>query len=494
MFPDSPRSLGPYLKSVPVPTRIYPPGTVQAYSNYGAMLAGYIVERVSGESYPEYIDRHILSPLGMQHSTMLQPVPERFRDDLAKSYQLASDGHPITPDPIEATADPAGSLACTANDLSRFMLAHLQHGRFGDVQLLKSETADLMHTPAFTPMPGARGTALGFFRMDYNGHRIIVHDGDATASHTDMELLLDDGVGFFSSVNSNGPGGFLNAAYAVRASLFHQFMDRYFPPPPEPDQPTAATANADAQQASGEYKMSRRPYGSFMVAMFLVARISIKANSDGTIETPAFINFEHGRPQEWREIGPFEWREVGGRERLDMKVVDGKVKGWLPRDLATFLLEPVPFVLSGALNLLLLVAAAIVLLLTTLMWPVTAIVRRAYGRPLVLDGRQAQVYRLTHFAAIIGTVFLLSWGVLLLAAGASPAGLSTALDPWIRLIQLIGLVCVAGAAAAVWNAWITFRGRRDWWAKVSSVIVALALLDLVWFSFAFSLISVHLNY
>jgi hypothetical protein len=458
------------------------------------MLAGYIVERVSGEPYTGYIDRYIFAPLGMRHSTMLRPVPARFRDDLAKSYQLASDGEPVPPDPIEATVDPAGSLACTANDLSHFMLAHLQHGRFGDVQLLKTETADLMHTPAFTPMPGAHGTALGFFRMDYNGHRIIDHGGDATASHSDMELLLDDGVGFFSSVNSNGPGGFLNAAYAVRASLFHQFMDRYFPPPPEPDEPTASTANADAQKASGEYEMSRRPYRSFMAAMFLAARVWIRANSDGTIETSAFINFEHGRPQEWREIGPFEWREVGGRERLDMKVVDGRVKGWLPRDLASFLLEPVPYILSAALNLPLLAAAAVILLLATLMWPIAAIVRRKYRRPLQLEPRQARARRLTHYAALIGIVFLLSWVVLLMAAGANPAALSTALDPWIRLIQLIGLACVAGAAVTVWNAWITFRGQRDWWAKVSSVILALALLDLVWFSFAFSLISVHLNY
>ena len=69
--------LGAYLKTH-IPGRIFPPGTVPAYSNYGAALAGYIVERVSGEPFDQYVQDHIFKPLGMTHSTFDQPLPSEL--------------------------------------------------------------------------------------------------------------------------------------------------------------------------------------------------------------------------------------------------------------------------------------------------------------------------------------------------------------------------------------------------------------------------------
>ncbi|MFO7684066.1 MAG: serine hydrolase [Chloroflexota bacterium] len=57
------------------PARVFPPGQAQAYSNYGTALAGYIVERASGESFADYVETHIFAPLEMRHSTLRQPVP-----------------------------------------------------------------------------------------------------------------------------------------------------------------------------------------------------------------------------------------------------------------------------------------------------------------------------------------------------------------------------------------------------------------------------------
>ena len=70
--------------------RLFPNGDIEAYSNYGFALAGYIVERVSGEPYASYIQGHILDPLGMSHSTFRQPLP----DDLAPL--MARTPEPIT--------------------------------------------------------------------------------------------------------------------------------------------------------------------------------------------------------------------------------------------------------------------------------------------------------------------------------------------------------------------------------------------------------------
>lgn len=87
------KPLGEALKHS-IPARIYPPGTVPAYSNYGAALAGYIVSRVSGVPYEQYIEDHIFEPLHMEHSTFRQTLPEGLREHLSNSYHAAS-GEPV---------------------------------------------------------------------------------------------------------------------------------------------------------------------------------------------------------------------------------------------------------------------------------------------------------------------------------------------------------------------------------------------------------------
>src|SRR6185312_550842 len=82
-------SIGVFLKRN-IPHRIYAPGTVVAYSNYGATLAAYIVQRVSGEPFNAYIKHHIFDPLGMAHSTFDQPLPANLAPDMAKGYIDAS--------------------------------------------------------------------------------------------------------------------------------------------------------------------------------------------------------------------------------------------------------------------------------------------------------------------------------------------------------------------------------------------------------------------
>src|SRR5260370_30520438 len=71
------------------PHQIYAPGTIPAYSNYGADLAGYIVQRVSGMPFEEYIQRNIFGPLGMTHATFVQPFPDSLKSMLSRRYAVA---------------------------------------------------------------------------------------------------------------------------------------------------------------------------------------------------------------------------------------------------------------------------------------------------------------------------------------------------------------------------------------------------------------------
>jgi CubicO group peptidase (beta-lactamase class C family) len=85
LWKREPEPLGRWLARN-LPQRLFPKGDVEAYSNYGLALAGYIVERVSGEPFVSYVQRHILDPLGMSHSTFWQPLPDNLAPLMAKSY------------------------------------------------------------------------------------------------------------------------------------------------------------------------------------------------------------------------------------------------------------------------------------------------------------------------------------------------------------------------------------------------------------------------
>src|SRR5215203_1388473 len=124
-----------------MPARVRPPGDIAGYSNYNAMLAGYIVARVSGEPYHQYIQEHILNPLGMVHSTAQSPIPPDLRAHASVGYTYEDGAFQEFPDTSEMGpteleyADigqpalvPAGDMQSSATDMARFMIAHLQDG------------------------------------------------------------------------------------------------------------------------------------------------------------------------------------------------------------------------------------------------------------------------------------------------------------------------------------------------------------------------------
>jgi len=105
-----------------IPERIYQAGSTPAYSNYGFALAGYIVQRVSGQSFDDYIEHHVLKPLKMTSSSFRQPLPPELSPFVANAY---IEGKPTGYYHYLCDA-PAGSLSATAGDLSHFMIAFLQ--------------------------------------------------------------------------------------------------------------------------------------------------------------------------------------------------------------------------------------------------------------------------------------------------------------------------------------------------------------------------------
>jgi CubicO group peptidase (beta-lactamase class C family) len=474
-----------YLKLHPRPL-LFPPGKVPAYSNYGAALAGYIVERVSGEPFARYVERHILAPLGMLHSTFDQPLPARFKDAVSQGYKTAS----MPPQPFELVVTaPAGSLSSTAADMARFMIAHLNQGRMGDVEILKGETARLMQSPSETALPGFGTMAHGFFHENRNGRTLIGHGGDTVVFHTEFDLLPEQHVGIFYNFNSRGRD---SAVYGLRKALLDRFMDRYFPEAaPTPSAPTLATASQDAQQIAGRYQSSRRVEDGFLSLFYILQQEAITPNPDGTISAPQFL----GAGEDiFHEVGPDLWRQVGGTRQLALQRIDN-VKTVVDSEDPTSVLQAVPFYRSSALNLPILLIAFVTLVLTVLFWPISWLTRRGYGvqSRQSVPLRRVQLY--IRLAAAFDVLYLLGWMLLLKPVLSLDLQVySAALDPVVGTLEFAGLLAIIAAAVGLWSNWRLFRLEVSIRYRLWNVALTAAMLGIVWIGFVGKLISFNLNY
>lgn len=471
--PKAVAPLGDALKHW-VPERIFAPGSTPAYSNYATAVAGYIVQRVSGEAFDAYIKRHIFDPLGMRHSSFSQPLQPALLAKMSKGYTTASDGKPQDYELINMA--PAGSLAATASDMGRFMLAHLQGGEYGGARILRAETANQMHTTGQDSIKPLNRMMLGFYETSINGHRAIAHGGDTMWFHSDLQLFPDDGIGIYVSTNSAGKDG---AARNVRNALVAGFANRYLPDQRGPAKSTvdAATAKQHAQLVAGYYVSSRRPDSNFMSLLNMAGQIHVVANEDGTISVPMLAKFS-GAPRKWREIAPFVWQDVDGGERLAAEVVDGKVVRFSAEPLAAIMVfERLPGWASTPALPTLFAASLLALLLTVLAWPVSALVRRRYGVRYGLAGADARMHRWVRIAALAVLAAVLGIAGLVVAMMSDLNMMTPSMDGTIRALRMFALVALPlGALVGAWNAWGVLRSGRSKWAKAWAIVLAAAFL------------------
>lgn len=469
------------------PTRIFPPGEVPSYCNYCLALAGYIVQRVSGESFDDYLDRHIFEPLGMQRSSFRQPLPEKFVADMSKGYQRASG--PALYFELVGPA-PAGSISATGADMARFMIAHLSAEQGGTPNLLQPKTARLMYNSLFQATPPVNGMALGFFEGNRNGQRVLEHGGDTQVFHSQMSLFMDQGVGVFASFNSTGKEG---AVAGVRSALLEQFIDRYFPAP-APDEPTAPTAVEHGKLVAGLYQSSRRAEKTFFASVGMLGQFTVSANADGTLVIPPLTGL-NGQPKVWREVAPFVWREVGGKERLAAKIEDGRVR-FLGHDSSSGIqvFMPVSAGTSSGWIIPVVLISAVSLLLTVIAWPVAALIRRRHGVAFELTKQQSLARRLVGATAIVNLVFLIGWAVLVQSGLSNLALFDGRADIWFFVLHLLGWIGLIGAAVAIWNAWLSLQGGRRWWSKTWSVVLAASCVAITVVAFTLNLVKLGLYY
>jgi CubicO group peptidase (beta-lactamase class C family) len=295
------------------PGRVRPPGEAAGYSNYNAMLGGYIVAQVSGEPYEQYIQKHIFDPLGMTHSTVNPQIPENLIPFASKSYTYVDGAFQPFPEYFPQPAGLAsGFHQVSVTDMARFMIARLEGGFYGDAstefRILEEETAQQMLSTLYTPDPRLRGTAYGLFDFSDNGQRVLGHTGYAPVMFSELLLLPDQHLGVYVTYNSLGAryGGLVFPHFGFQRAFF----DHYYPSPAvSPIQPPADFAER-AERFAGFYKAANNHSTTpeKVARLFGDGALEIRDGGDGTLVVP----MGGGVELRFVEVEPLYFRQVDG--------------------------------------------------------------------------------------------------------------------------------------------------------------------------------------
>lgn len=293
-----------------MPARVCPPGECAGYSNFNAILAGYIVARVSGQPYDQYIQEHIFKPLGMAHSTVQPQMPPDLRKYASVGYTFNDGAFQVFPDYIAQPAGlPSGMHQASVTDMARFMIAHLEGGRYsdanlGEARILKESTANEMLNTLYTPDPRLLGTAYGFFDWSDKGQRTLGHQGYCPPMHSVLLLLPDQNLGVFVVYNTKSAGGLTTQHSGFQGAFF----DHYFPAPAvQPIQPPTDFAK-QAGQFVGSYRYASNPATTFTKLVGLFGNtIGISNPGDGTL----LFDID-GLKFQFVQVEPLYFRQVDG--------------------------------------------------------------------------------------------------------------------------------------------------------------------------------------
>jgi CubicO group peptidase (beta-lactamase class C family) len=383
-------SLDTYLRTHRV-HRVREPGTLAVYSNYGAALAGAMVAYMSGQTWQDYAEQHVLRPLGMATATYREPYPAA----LARAHGLpapmsaataarVSSGFDLKagalePQPFEYVTNlaPAGALSASARDMAAFTAALLDPARLESTGVLRTATFQTMRQPLLANAPEMGSWRHGF--MDFTvakGRPAFGHGGDLIFQHSTMEIYPDAGIGIFLSVNT--PSG-----EPLRETLSTALLAALAGPTAAVPLP-AADARAEARRVAGTYRSLRVPkYRTEHALLSLFNTGEVKALPGGDIVVPQ----GNGHVGRFRPIGGGVFAAVDGApERIAFHEAGGRMLSFDPFSAG-------PAVRVGFFQTANWLFAVMGLGVLAAVWGVVVGVRRLFGRrtpdraaSLALDG------------------------------------------------------------------------------------------------------------
>ena len=452
-----------------LPPRVRPPGELMVYSNHGTALAGCLVEEISGQPFADYVADHILTPLGMDHSSF--GWPPSLLANMATGYaQYPAGPRPFAP--YYRHYGPAGELKATAVDMSRFMIAHLQNGRYANTQILQPETVQLMHTRQYSHHPRLPGFTYGFFEEQFNGHRALLHGGDTNPTFSSLLVLLpEENVGLFITHNS--------VEWHLRERLIGAFMDHYYPSttPATPPMPLPDAAERTARYA-GHYAMSLMQRQSNLEKMLgLVSQSRLVAEADGTLTLHGgggISLYPDGpaEPSRWLEVEPAYFRQLNGDGMMVFHADEnGRIQQMVHSEMASVAFTRLAWHQSAPFHLGLLAATTLIFLVAAIVWPISHLRRHRTAVPRLVA--LAGLIGLLNLFFLVGLVWVMQVYALDLIFGPAPI---------VYLILALPLITAVLTIFLTGYTFLAWRQQSGTAAALSyGVLVILAAIAFIWF-------------
>jgi CubicO group peptidase (beta-lactamase class C family) len=462
-----------------MPARVRAPGKLTSYSNYGTALAGYIVEKISGMPFEDYVEKNIFEPLDMQHSTFRQPLPSHLANDMSVGYTYEKGMYkPHGFEHINGIA-PAGSLSATATDMAKFMIAHLQHGKYGENRILEEETAKLMHTKLFSHDPRVDGNAHGFWEMTHNNIRSVVHGGDTFLFHSLLSIVPEKNLGLFVSFNSAG------GTWPVYDNFIKAFLNHYYPAPELADAEPPRDFKRRASRFIGSYGVTRIAETTYEKLMGLMMTVKVEATEDSTL----LITMPMGLgSKQLVELEPLVFREVGGQDTVVFRENSkGRITHAFFNQIPILAGVKLAWYKTPGFHYSLL-AICMILFLSTLGWPANALSKLLCRRKREIPGAPWLVRLIAGGMGVLYIIFLMG----MFSALSDYMELIFGVPSQLKILLILPILSILLTIGALFFAYVAWKNK--YWTvcgRVHYTLVVLASLVFLWFLAYWNLLGFH---
>lgn len=248
----------------------YRPGTRFWYCSSGPVVAAYIVEKISGQRFEDFVAQNLFRPIGMQTATYFRPadtaIATLYHDDAKTPYPYWN-----------IICRPAGAMNASAKDMAAYLQFYLKRGVVNGKQLFPSTDIDRMEIPSSTwaAKDGMKyGYGLGNYWTVEDGFVYHGHVGSVMGGSSDLEYLPDYGVGYFFAFNSGNGDTYDRVEKAIRDYLTTNLQRPALPP--------VASLPPQAADYAGWYEL-QTPRGELMHFLFRLGGIGLIRFKDGKL-------------------------------------------------------------------------------------------------------------------------------------------------------------------------------------------------------------------
>jgi hypothetical protein len=233
------------------PAQVYRPGEYVAYSNYGVALAGYIIERISGIPFYEYVHTNIFSPLDMTRTAIRPDLSDNHlvKEQRSELVCYSTDGQNIGTLDFAIPLYPAGMATGTISDFRKFGMALLPDENGESPLFRKSGTLVELYTPTKYFSNGTAYICHGLWTAPQYGGNVIGHGGNTAGCSSYLQIDPEAGVGTVIMTNQSGEGIYNSKM------LYSIFGEREF------------AGYASLADASGVFTQSRAIYRGILSAV-----------------------------------------------------------------------------------------------------------------------------------------------------------------------------------------------------------------------------------